>query len=205
MPSAKLFDHVAPGVKDVVQFSDIPARAWSRVSYEISPDAAGAELGGGATEDDKALMASGGYSVYVEGEATKEAVKKSFAWGFGVPTLLNDCKGERDGRETEGVIVTNGGADMIELTIHGDHLFYDDLQAANAKLRFNALASADADNSGTITLEELASVKLVDLTEGTYGTGSAADVNNLRDFVTALSRTVGHFRGEGECFVTNPK
>lgn len=40
--------------------------------------------------------------------------------------------------------------------------------------------------------------------DGAYGTGAAANVNNLREFVTALSRTLGHFRGEGECFASEP-
>ena len=64
------------------------------------------------------------------------------------------------------------------------------------------IANADADADGKITLEELAAVDLADktkITAGTYGTGSASNINDLRAFVEALSRTVGHFRGEGEC------
>ncbi len=56
-----------------------------------------------------------------------------------------------------------------------------------------------------LPLEELAAVDLADktkITAGTYGTGSASNINDLRAFVEALSRTVGHFRGEGECFAS---
>jgi hypothetical protein len=42
-------------------------------------------------------------------------------------------------------------------------------------------------------------VKLVDIAEGTYGTGSASNVNDLKAFVQALTVTIGHFRGEGHC------
>jgi hypothetical protein len=49
-----------------------------------------------------------------------------------------------------------------------------------------------------VTLDELRAIKLSDITVGTYGTGSA-DINDLGAFVEALSQTLGHFRGEGEC------
>jgi hypothetical protein len=39
-------------------------------------------------------------------------------------------------------------------------------------------------------------------TGGTYSAGDVPNVNNLRDFVTSLSRTIGHYRGEGECFAS---
>jgi hypothetical protein len=204
MGGARLVNHVAPGVKDVAHFDGLEAKPWTEVSYELVIAKADTELGIGATEDDRALMAGGGYNVYVEGDATSGSTTKSFSWGFGEPTLLARCKGDKDGKETDGVLVTSGGTDTVELTIHGDHLFYDDLQSPDAKLRFDAIASADADKDGTITLDELSGVKLVAISEGTYGTGSAAHIDDLRQFVEALSRTVGHFRGEGECAVLDP-
>jgi hypothetical protein len=207
MKGSKLVNHVTPGVKPIISFPNLEAKAWTKVSYEILPADGSTELGEGATAADLDMMKAGGYAVYVEGTATKGATSKSYKWGFTVPTAYNDCKGDKDGKETFGVLVTNGGTDEVELTIHGDHLYYDDLQAANAKLRFNAIASADADMDGVITLEELAAVKLVDIdpADGAYGTGAAGNVNDLRAFVTDLSRTVGHFRGEGECFGGDPK
>ncbi|MDI3282926.1 hypothetical protein [Polyangium sp. 15x6] len=205
--TTKLVDHVAPGVKPVATFANLEAKPWTKVSFEIRPAASDTELGDGATSADLDAMKQGKYAIWAEGEATKGAVKKTFRWGFGVPTAYTECKGEKDGRETVGVLVTNGGTDNVELTIHGDHLFYDDLQSPNAKLRFNALASADTDNDGEVTLAELAAKKLVDIdpADGAYGTGAAGDVNDLGAFVTDLSRTVGHFRGEGECIATDPK
>ncbi|MGE3673147.1 MAG: hypothetical protein AB7K71_25965, partial [Polyangiaceae bacterium] len=88
---------------------------------------------------------------------------------------------------------------QVQLTIQGDHLFYDDLTAENADLRFNSMAAADTNSDGEVTREELAAVQLFDLTEGSYGTGSASGVNTLDDFVEALTTTLGHFRGEGHC------
>ncbi len=59
------------------------------------------------------------------------------------------------------------------------------------------MAAADANDDGEVTLEELEAVPLVEIDEGTYGTGSASHVDDLGEFVRALTRTIGHYRGEG--------
>lgn len=203
MPGSTLFDHTQSGVKAVIAFTDLPARAYTHVSYEIAPTTAQAKTVG-VSDADKALMVTNGYSAFVEATATKGAVTKKYAWGFTTATLYDRCQGELGGKETDGVVVTNGGTDQPQITIHGDHLYYDDLQAKEAKVRFDDIAAADADKDGTITMEELTKVKLAAIPKenGPYGTGSAAGINDLGAFVSALSRTIGHFRGEGECFAS---
>ena len=195
-----VFDHKQPGVKPIATFADIEAKNWTSVSYRIEPATAGSALGGAAEAQKSAMVAANG-AVMVEGSATNGTDSKTFAWVFSQTTHYDDCKGDIDGKETEGVLVTNGGTDDVQLTIHGDHLFYDDLTSPEAKVRFQHIADADADDSGDVTLEELAAVQLVDLppSSGPFGTGSSSSVNDLRAFVTALSGTVGHYRGEGEC------
>jgi hypothetical protein len=203
LPKPKLYDmHKNGGPATLVSFADLPAQNYSKVSFEIAPVTAESELAPSATQADKDAMLAGKLSLYVEGAATKGAVTKTFKWGFSTATQYADCRGEKSGKEVPGVIVTNGGTDDPQITIHGDHFFYDDLQSPDAKVRFNALALADekGDKNGEITLEEMSKIELVTLkAEGPYGTGSASNVNDLRAFVTALTRTVGHFRGEGEC------
>ncbi len=204
MPGSKLFNNHVPGDKAVISFPGVPAKAYDHVSYRIAPAVAATELGQGVTDADKQLMVSNGYALYVEATATKAAVTKKYKWGFKLNTLYDRCKGEVAGKETDGAVVTNGGTDVMQLTTHGDHLYYDDLQAKEAKVRFDNIAAADVNMDGDITLEELATVKLAAIPKanGPYGTGSAAGINDLRQFVEALSRTVGHFRGEGECFAS---
>lgn len=202
LTTPKLFDMHSAGEKPVISFPNLPGKAYNHVSYAVVPATAAVEVGQGATEADKQAMVSNGYSIYVEGSGTKDATTKTFKWGFKTNTLYDKCKGEISGKETDGVVVTNGGTDSVQLTIHGDHFYYDDLQSQDAKVRFGNIANADANNDGEVTLEELAAVSLADktkITEGPYGTGSAANINDLRAFIEALSRTVGHFRGEGEC------
>jgi hypothetical protein len=204
---SKLFDMHLPGEKLVASFPDLPAKAYSNVSWAIAPATSTTELGPGTTDADRAMMVEKGHSIWVSATASKGSVSKKIAWGFTTSTLYDRCKAEKEGREVDGVVVTNGGTDSVQLTIHGDHLFYDDLQSPDAKVRFDAIANADADGDGEVTLEELAAVDLADpskIAVGTYGTGSAAGIHDLRAFVEALSRTIGHFRGEGEC-VTRPR
>ncbi|MFP2928873.1 hypothetical protein ACLESO_27475 [Pyxidicoccus sp. 3LG] len=195
---SKVFDVHKPGPVVVETFTELPAQDWDHVSYAIAPFPEA--VAGNADAQDVALMKTGGYSVYVEGVATKGSVTKSFDWGFTSDTLYEHCESEDLGA---GVTVPKDGEASVELTIHGDHLFFDDLQSPDAKMRFDALAAADklgiAGADGVVTLEELAAVDLTELPQGQYGTGGVANVRNLRDFVTALVRTVGHFRGEGEC------
>lgn len=201
MTASKIFAMTAPGAKEVVRFPDLPARAYPEVSFEVAPVTADTELGEGATDADRDAMVAGGWSVYVEATATRGEVTKRLRWGFGTRTRYERCRSNAAGKPTDGVVVTNGGVEVVELTIHGDHFFYDDLAAPDAKVRFDALADADADADGEIALEELAAVELaaIPAARGPYGTGNAAGVHDLRGFVEALSRTVGHFRGEGEC------
>lgn len=196
----RLVNHKQPGVKPIVTFPNLDAKNYGRVSYAIGPISNDTELLS-ATDDDRALMAAGGYSVYVEGVAEKQGSTKRFAWGFTDTTLYVNCTGDIDGKEVAGVQIRTGGTDAAEITIHGDHLFYDDLQSPDAKLRFDNIAAADQDQNGEVTMDELAAVRLASIPEsaGSYGTGSASHVGDLGAFVRALTRTIGHFRGEGHC------
>lgn len=205
-----LVNHVTAGVKPIATLDGLAAKNWNLVSYQIRPvtDPAQLEVGAGATEDDKTFMMTNACHAYVEGTLSKVGEDpRTFKWCFGVDTLLDECEGDVDGKLTKGVVVTEGGEDTVQLTIHGDHLFYDDLQSVNAVVRGQVIADADGANGsepdGEVTLEELQAVDMDDIPTG-YGTGAASNVANLRDYVTFLSRTIGHYRGEGECFVKDP-
>jgi hypothetical protein len=196
-----LLDLTQPGPHELGSL-DLTAKAWPVVGYAIEPVTSSTEAHESATGADLVLMEKGGYSVYVSGTATLGEVNKTFAWGFTNGTEYSDCVSEIDGKEVEGVIVANGGDEKVQLTIHGDHFFYDDLASFDAVPRFAAMAAADADEDGEVTLAELDAVPLVEIEAGTYGTGSASHVNDLGEFVKALTRTIGHYRGEGHCTET---
>ena len=199
-------DNTRPGPKTLVKFGDLEARAWEKVSYQIKPAVADAEVVAG-DPDDLAMMVEAGYSIYVEGSATKGKITKTFHWGFDTATQYTDCHHEEEGKDTYGVVVTNGSEDTSELTTHGDHFFYDRLQASpdpeiKTSLRFDEKAAADdapnGDEDGEITLEELSTLP-IDVTK--YDP-SGLSAPTIGAFVTSLTRTVGHFRGEGECSIS---
>jgi hypothetical protein len=201
-----LVDNTKKNPKDLVVFKDIPAKAYQRVSYQFRPADAQTTLVGEVAAADKDFMVQNGYSLYVEGTGTKGSVTKSFKWGFAQTTTYSECKAATEDGGTEGVVIVNGANDTSQLTTHGDHFFYNRLLASPDStiptlLRFETLASADdkGDKNGEITFDELANTPL-DLSLGYDPSGLKAV--NMKEFVTQLSRTVGHYRGEGECNVT---
>jgi predicted small lipoprotein YifL len=184
-----------PGPLVLQTFEGLEALKYDQVSYGIGP-ASNAVGAGNVAAADVQAMTAGGHSLWVEGTVAKGGVSKRFAWKFDIDTRYTECTSPDFG---EGATVPVGGEAKVELTIHGDHLWYDDLQSPDAKLRGTAIFGADADQDGTITQQELTAVSLTTLPLGQYGTGGASSVKSLNDFVRALGRTVGHFRGEGEC------
>jgi len=195
----ELFDLASAGPHAAGTLDSLPARTWNRVSYAVLGADQSTGLHSSATEDDLALMRQGGQSVHVTGVASRGDQRMTFAWGFSGSTRYSSCVAEVDGREVEGVAITNGGTEAVELTIHGDHLFYDDLASPEALPRFDAMAAADVNADDEVTLEELTAMRLVTIAAGSYGTGSASDVDDLGAFVRAQTGTLGHFRGEGHC------
>jgi hypothetical protein len=194
-------DNAQPGRKTLLGLEAVEAKAWDDVSYEIAPLTAAAERVS-ATDDDLQLLVEHGYSMYVEGTAAREDVQKRFAWGFANGTRYQGCKAEEGGRLTSGIVVRNGSEEVVELTTHGDHLFYDRLQGSagasiRTSLRFDAIANADTDRDGFVSAAELEAAPLdVELYDP-----SGLPADNLFEFLSGLARTVGHFRGEGECSI----
>lgn len=190
----RIWDLTKPGPHAVTRFTDIPADHWNHVSARVLP--ADGAAGGNAQEADVTLMNAEGWSVRAEGTASNGRETYSFAWGFSTSTLYDACV---DADEREGIDVPTGGSETMQLTVHGDHLFYDDLQSEAPSLRFAPFAAADTDGDRDVTLAELAAVDLTALPADQYGTGGDPSVNDLAAFVEALTRTLVHFQGEGHC------
>ncbi len=202
----RFVDNVKPGVKELITFPGLDAKAYTQVSYEIKPAVADEEIVGDSDPDDLKMMVKEGYSVYFEGTATKKKVTKTFHWGFKTQTSYKDChSAEENGISTEGVVVTNNQTDTSQLTTHGDHLYYDSLQSGdNAKptlIRFNEKAAADdgpkGDGDGDVTVQEMCQENIDPEIYNTSGLPGAT----IGDFVISLARTIGHFRHEGECTI----
>jgi hypothetical protein len=124
-------------------------------------------------------------SVSIEGSAEQGGVTKTFAWTFDTAVAYSDCE-----TETE---VPRDGVGELQITVHADHLFYDSLVAEEPALRFDAIAAADTDNDGEVTMAELAATNI-----GAYDPGNLA-IDDLWSFLAAQAQTMGHVDGEGHC------
>lgn len=201
LPPLRVFNlHGTSGPVRLGSLTNVPARRQDLVSYRIAPPTADSTAGNsGASAEDITAMRTGGFSLWVEGTATKagRATPITFRWAFSNTVDYTRC--ELEG--AFGVAVPTSGTADVQLTIHGDHFFYDRV-GEGAQLRFEDIAAADRNMDNMVTLEELAMVDLTTLPRDRYDPSGAPNVNTLRDFMTVLTTTVGHFNGEGECTVT---
>lgn len=190
-PTYRIFDLAQPSGGDgfLVLSKEVAAGDYDDVSYRVagSDDA----VAGNASAQDVALMNEQGYAVYVEGRATREDESFTFSWGFTTPTTYAHCR---------STATVDGSRATSMLTIHADHLFYDDLVSEDPDVRFDAIAGADADGDGDITAAELAAVDITGFER--YQVGSL-DVAELWTFIDYQVSTLGHIDGEGHCEVTS--
>lgn len=161
------------------------ASGMAELAYRIGP---GDAATGGNADDMIAMMEAEGWSIYVSGTATNGPLNLGFAWGFSSETEYAECEVAEEVLENETL--------RTLITIHSDHLFYDDLEEEEPDVRFDLVATADTDMDLIISADEL---RAVDITaDENYQVGSR-DIDNLYDFIEAQSQTVGHIDGEGHC------
>jgi hypothetical protein len=150
--------------------ASVSAGTYERVFYEI-----GSETGD---------------AVSVAGTVTCGADTVSFDWSFDINNRYRCLP--------LSVAVPADGEVLTDLTIHGDHLFFDSLEDEGAVLRGQAVVDADADGDGTVSLSELAAVDISGLD---YPLGLYTDITDLAGFITSQVEKVGHVDGEGHCYV----
>lgn len=163
------FEMTAPGPQDIGSV-DVPATHYDTARFRVSP--------------------SDGPSVHAIGALTCGADTVTFDWEFDTDTTYL-C-------EPADLTIAAGGEGLTQLTVHGDHLFYDGLEAEDAQVRGRAIVDADADADGVVTQAELAAVAVAPLG---YTVGQYSEVTDLGAFVAHLTRTLGHVDGEGHCQV----
>ena len=166
----------------------MPAGTVEHLDYRIGP--ASSDATGNVDAQTISAMADAGYSLWVQGTATRDDVTLTFDWGFATDTAYTQCETGQD--------LADGGEATSQMTIHSDHLLYDDLESEEPNVAFDIIARADTDGDGDgdITLEELAAVDITG--EARYQVGSR-DITEMRSFIAAQTATVGHIDGEGHC------
>lgn len=188
-PAYQVFDLARPtgGEGVVVTSATVRAGAYDGLSYHIAPSPE--STAGNASDADLKRMHDGGYSLYVEGVAVRAGATKRFAWGFATETRYERCR--------SSAVVEDGGAATAQITVHGDHLFYDDLFSPTPNVTFDLFAAADADDDGEVTRAELEATDIRALSN--YQVGNLIEITDLWHFVEQQTSTVGHIDGEGHC------
>ncbi len=159
----------------------VPALSWSISTAKAD---ASTDLGDEVVD----AMVGAGASLWARGVATRGDEVKTFDWVLDVSARYVEC-------DTEAPVVQDDVTDAV-LTVHADHLFYDDLDSEEPNVAFDLIAAADADGDGAITLEELRSQSLSGQTRYQVG---GRDIDDLHGFIVAQARTLGHINGEGHC------
>ncbi len=164
----------------------VPAVDHPHLSFTVAPPQQATAVS--ADAPDVQQLVDEGQSMWVEGRATRADVTLRFFWGFDTATRYEECHGVAE--------LATDEEPRSQLTLHADHLFYDDLDSEEPNVAFDLIASADTDGDGEITPAELAAVDIT--TEARYQVGSR-EITDLWGFIEAQTRTVGHIDGEGHC------
>lgn len=127
-------------------------------------------------------------SLSARGSATRDGTTKTFDWSFDVSPRYIEC-------DTESPLGEGEMTDVF-LTVHGDHLFFDDLDSSEPQVAFDLIAEADADDDGAVTLDELRGQSLDGQVRYQVG---GRDISDLYGFIEAQALLVGHINGEGHC------
>jgi len=190
LPGAYVFDLSQPsaGAGQELGPLSVPAGQAPSLSWSLSAatEDAVTDVDGKVLE----AMVGAGASLWARGVATRGDELKTFDWALDIAPRYVDCD--------TGVPVLRDETTDAVLTVHADHLFYDDLDSEEPNVAFDLIAGADADGDGAVTVAELQAQSLSGQTRYQVG---GRDIDNLHGFILAQARTVGHINGEGHCAI----
>jgi hypothetical protein len=200
---------VRTGDLDLWRMEGVKAQRWNDVGFTFAPASKDSEVIGEVPDDLVETMRDEKLSLWIEGTGEKDGRTVRFQFGIPGEVVSSRCLNGRD--ETDGMIVGEGRTAEVEVTLHMDHLFWDDHDAEEPHLLFGPLAYAAGDDD-LVTLDELADLRLTDLRNEhgeplqdqdgeliVYVPRVELSDNNLRDFIVDTALTLGHFNGEGHC------
>jgi hypothetical protein len=207
-PRSLLVD-VRTGDHALWTLSGVGAQRYTDVGYRFAPPGADSEVVGELPAELAQAMRDQKLALWIEGTGEKAGRVVRFQLGIPGEVTVTRCHNGRD--DTDGIVVGEGRTEEVEVTLHMDHLFWDDHDAEEPHLLFGPLAHAAGDDD-LVTLEELASQRLADM-KGEDGQplldAEGAPIvfvpridlpdDNLREFMVDTALTLGHFNGEGHC------
>lgn len=194
----------------LARFDGMAAGLWPEVRFTTPTPSAATMRGPGVLQGDLDRMIAEGCTYLVLGEIARESRRVRFEFCVPAPTAYGPCESDTG---IEGVTVTAGTTSTVNLTIHGDHLFFNGFPAGaegTVARRAQWLADADRDGDGMVTRAELEAIGASELGtlfpsdpgDGFPGYvlgGAPIPIDDAFDYVIAQFMTQGHFQGEGEC------
>lgn len=176
-----------------IELAGLRAASYDGFDFQIAPPSAAgypAEAGNVEAEIVEAMVEDD-LAIRVVGTATNGGQTIAFDWSFTTDTLYR-CAIDIE------IGAAEVGSSVIEIL--GGRLFGNELGDATPTYEFNAIAAADANVDGVVTLEELDAVAL-----GSTGYDpSGEDVEDLGGFVRALSGGIGSVVGGSGCEIIEP-
>ena len=188
LPGSFVVDLRSPSMGEGHELGEllVPAGGSPLVDFRIGPVTEAEPVA--TTQEVALMMINEGHSLVVEGQARRDGQTIDFAWSFDNDTLYHGCQSTAE--------LVDGGEAESQLTIHADHLFYDDLDSPEPNVAFDLVAAADGNADGVVTMDELAAVDITG--QSRYQVGSR-DIGDLWGFIEAQTSTLGHIDGEGHC------
>jgi len=191
---------------ELTTFNDIPTGQYTSFGFETPAPDQGVMNLNDVDQDDIDAMVAGGLSYIIEGTITQvsDEATKDFLIEADVPSVYTNCAVE-DGEPGVNV-ASNSTADI---TIHGDHIFFNGFPEEEGNVVRLAqwmwdVEDVNADEVLTkADFEEASNVETLfpSPPNGVYELAGAPidQINNAWDFIRAQLATQGHILGEGEC------
>jgi hypothetical protein len=185
---------------ELTTFQDLPSGQWDKFGFETPQAAAGFQKLGTVSDADVQTMITEQLTYWIVG-TVQATPPVDFDFKIPIASLYTNC--ENDGEP--GVSISADRTQTADLTIHGDHLWFDSLSRGDETTvtrRAGWLVKADKDGDRKVTTEELKQVRADELfssSEG-YNLSGPMEVVTAYDFVRAQLSSQGHLNGEGECY-----
>lgn len=199
-----------PSGTEIAILEDVPALRHD-LGFDFVAAAAGAE-NISAREADHQRMIDNGWTMLIEGTATKTGTTVRFSVGLAAPARFTGCTNGKD--NTRGIAIEASKTTSAFVYPHTPHLWWDQLIGNDAKLRFDPWAAVSG-SDGVVTAEELASQDLLDLRAADGAPLLDPDTGNpvrfddggllpsaqldLLSYVVYGFRQSAHFNGLGFC------
>lgn len=196
------FTSLPEAQEELFEFTGIATGQYVNFAFETPTELGEATNFNDVPEEDFNAMVEKEWSYIIEGTISPEddpqSVKR-FLIEADVPAVYFACEFEGE----QGVNVQSSSS--VELTLHGDHIFFNGFPEEETEVVRLAQWLWDIPDDGDELLtkddfmEATNTEELFPSSQYTLTGGPIEEINNAWDFIRAQLATQGHINGEGEC------